>query len=200
MSGDFWAEDPGCYLMDAEIGLASEKRTAARGGRREGRMMRTLCCGVALLLVLVLGAVGYKLIVLGDARPMPDGRSAILLTPSERDLVLAEMRAFLQAVQGIAQAVAAGDPLGAAASRPSGGGGRGRRGARLAHGQAPPGLQAAWDGDPRRIRSAGTRRRITRRPGAHPGTACRPPGQLCRLPRRLPHRSPALTAPCHRAR
>ena len=28
VSGDFWAEDPGCYLTDAEIGLASERDVA----------------------------------------------------------------------------------------------------------------------------------------------------------------------------
>jgi hypothetical protein len=56
-----------------------------------------------------LGLVGYKLVFLGETMPGSDGRSAILLQPGERDLVLAEMRAFLQAVQGIATGVSAGD-------------------------------------------------------------------------------------------
>ncbi len=76
--------------------------------------MRGLCCWLALLLVLGLGVLGYKLIVVGDTRPAADGRTAILLSPGERDLVLTEMRAFLQAVQGIVQAVGAGDPAAAA--------------------------------------------------------------------------------------
>ena len=37
--------------------------------------------------------------------PASDGRTAILLTPGERDLVLTEMRGFLSAVQAITQAV-----------------------------------------------------------------------------------------------
>ena len=77
--------------------------------------MRTLCCWAALLLVLVLGWLGYKLVIVGETQPAADGRTAILLSPGERDLVLAEMRAFLQAVQGIAQAVSEGDPGAAAA-------------------------------------------------------------------------------------
>lgn len=76
--------------------------------------MRAICCVVALVLGLVLAALGYRVIFAGATTPAPDGRSAILLSAGERDLVLTEMRAFLQAVQGIVQAVGAGDPAGAA--------------------------------------------------------------------------------------
>jgi MoaA/NifB/PqqE/SkfB family radical SAM enzyme len=36
VSGGFWAEDPGCYLTDAEIGLAPEltEPRAAAGGQK----------------------------------------------------------------------------------------------------------------------------------------------------------------------
>lgn len=71
--------------------------------------MKSWCCWAAALLALVLVGLGYKLLVVGETAPASDGRSAILLTPGERDLVLAEMRAFLQAVQAITQAVAEGD-------------------------------------------------------------------------------------------
>lgn len=73
--------------------------------------MKRLCCGASILLLLVLGAFGYKLVVVGETTPASDGRSAILLAPGERDLVLAEMRAFLQAVQTITQAVTEGDSV-----------------------------------------------------------------------------------------
>jgi hypothetical protein len=76
--------------------------------------MRAICCVAALVLGLVLAALGYRVIFAGAVTPAPDGRSAILLNAGERDLVLTEMRAFLQAVQGIVQAVSAGDPAGAA--------------------------------------------------------------------------------------
>jgi mono/diheme cytochrome c family protein len=39
----------------------------------------------------------------------PDGRTAVLLSPDERNLVLAEMRGILGSVQGIVEGVNAGD-------------------------------------------------------------------------------------------
>lgn len=76
--------------------------------------MRWTCCVLAGLLLLVLAGVGYKILVQGETGPGSDGRTAILLAPGERDLVLTEMRAFLQAVQAISQALGDGDPAAAA--------------------------------------------------------------------------------------
>jgi hypothetical protein len=55
----------------------------------------------------------------GATAPASDGRVAILLEPGERDLVLTELRAFLQASQAMVQAGAKGDlsSLAAAARR-----------------------------------------------------------------------------------
>lgn len=78
--------------------------------------MKPFCCWAAAFFLVVLGALGYKLVVVGETAPASDGRSAILLTPGERDLVLAEMRAFLQAVQAISQAVSEGDAARAASA------------------------------------------------------------------------------------
>jgi hypothetical protein len=78
--------------------------------------MKPFCCWAAAFFLVVLGALGYKLVVVGETAPASDGRSAILLTPGERDLVLAEMRAFLQAVQAITQAVSEGDAARAASA------------------------------------------------------------------------------------
>ncbi len=57
-----------------------------------------------LLAVILLGL--YRFMVQGDVSVSQDGRTAIHLNASERDLVLAEMRGFLQSVQQINQAVA----------------------------------------------------------------------------------------------
>ena len=63
--------------------------------------MCKLCWTLVILLVLAAGGMAYKFIVQGSVEQAADGRSAIQLTAGEKDLVLAEMRAFLQAVQGI---------------------------------------------------------------------------------------------------
>lgn len=67
--------------------------------------MSRLCWPLAGLLTLAVLAMLYLFVVRGQTAPASDGRTAILLAPAERDLVLAEMRDFLEAVQGITQAV-----------------------------------------------------------------------------------------------
>jgi type II secretory pathway component PulM len=78
--------------------------------------MTRLCWPLAGLLALVVLAMLYLFVVRGQTAPASDGRTAILLAPAERDLVLAEMRGFLEAVQGITQAVADQDADAAAAA------------------------------------------------------------------------------------
>lgn len=75
--------------------------------------MKRFCCLLALLFVLVTSVLVYLFVIRGETLPASDGRTAILLAPGERDLVLAEMRGFLVAVQGITQAVADQDPAAA---------------------------------------------------------------------------------------
>ena len=70
--------------------------------------MSKLCWVLVLVLGIASGTLAYKFLLRGAVVPASDGRSAILLAPGERDLVLAEMRAFLQSVQEIVAAVAAG--------------------------------------------------------------------------------------------
>jgi mono/diheme cytochrome c family protein len=53
--------------------------------------------------------MAYKFILSGDVEQTTDGRLAIQLTASERDLVLSEMRTFLDSVQQITQGVANND-------------------------------------------------------------------------------------------
>jgi hypothetical protein len=73
-----------------------------------------LCWTLASLLAVALIAALYVFLVRGSVSPASDGRTAILLDPAERDLVLTEMRGFLQATQAILVAATGGDPAGAA--------------------------------------------------------------------------------------
>ncbi|MCU7813135.1 MAG: hypothetical protein KZQ77_18165 [Candidatus Thiodiazotropha sp. (ex Notomyrtea botanica)] len=59
------------------------------------------CCISTVILLLLIFAMAYKFIWQGEVTPASDGRTAILMPASERDLVLQEMRGFLQAVQSI---------------------------------------------------------------------------------------------------
>jgi hypothetical protein len=71
--------------------------------------MCKLCWTITLVLLLAVSAMTYKFIFSGSVAPSSDGRQALLLEPGERDLVLAEMRAFLEAVQSITAAVGTKD-------------------------------------------------------------------------------------------
>jgi len=61
--------------------------------------MKRICWALALVFAVTTSLLAYKFLWKGEVVPASDGRTAILLTPGERDLVLGEMRAFLQAVQ-----------------------------------------------------------------------------------------------------
>lgn len=78
--------------------------------------MRRLCWPIAAALAAIVLLLLYLFLVRGQTAPASDGRTAILLAPAERDLVLAEMRGFLEAVQLITQAVVDQDAAGAAAA------------------------------------------------------------------------------------
>ncbi len=71
--------------------------------------MCKLCWTISIVLLLVVSAMTYKFILSGSVAPSSDGRQALLLEPGERDLVLAEMRGFLEAVQSITTAVGSKD-------------------------------------------------------------------------------------------
>lgn len=68
-----------------------------------------LCRSLTVVLALALAGAVYLFGIRGSVAPASDGRTAILLEPGERDLVLAEMRAFLQSTQAIVAAAAAGE-------------------------------------------------------------------------------------------
>ncbi len=59
---------------------------------------------VIILLLLILGALGF-IMTKGSVGEVVDGRTSVVLTQDERNLVLSEMRAFLVSVQGVSQAI-----------------------------------------------------------------------------------------------
>ena len=67
--------------------------------------MNNKCLSVIVVLVLVIVGGAYKFIVEGSTSESTDGRLAIHLNASERDLVLKEMRSFLISVQQIAKGI-----------------------------------------------------------------------------------------------
>ena len=62
-----------------------------------------------MLLLLVIAGGVYKFIFQGSASEGADGRMAIHLTSGERDLVLTEMRAFLESIQQVTKGTIADD-------------------------------------------------------------------------------------------
>lgn len=71
--------------------------------------MNKKCITIIILLLLVVAGGAYKFVLQGSVTPAADGRSSLQLNSAERDLVLAEMRAFLASVQQITAGVAADD-------------------------------------------------------------------------------------------
>lgn len=63
------------------------------------------CWALVLVLSIAVAGMAYKFIIAGDIKLSSDGRQAIQLTDSERNLVLTEMRTFLSSAQAITQAL-----------------------------------------------------------------------------------------------
>ena len=71
------------------------------------------CWSIVLLLSLTSAGIIYRFVIQGNivaaTEPTTDKRAAIQLEPVERDLVLSEMRIFLQSVQQITRGIADND-------------------------------------------------------------------------------------------
>lgn len=63
--------------------------------------MCRFCWILVVVLLLATGTLVGKFIIVGKTGLATDGRTAILLEPAERDLILTEMRSFLASVQGV---------------------------------------------------------------------------------------------------
>ena len=89
----------------------------------EGVMKRVSILYLAIIAALlgVIAVMAYTFLIAGKTVTAEDKRSAIVLEPAERALVLGEMRGFLIAVQAITEAVTRNDATAiAAAARPMG--------------------------------------------------------------------------------
>lgn len=64
---------------------------------------------IILVLLLVIAGLVYKFIVAGSTERLADGRIAVVLAPAERDLVLREMRGFVEGTQAMTAALARND-------------------------------------------------------------------------------------------
>jgi len=71
--------------------------------------MCKICWSLLVVFALISSGMAYKFIFQGNVKDNPDGRSAIQLEASERDIVLSEMRTFLDSVQGIIEGVSKND-------------------------------------------------------------------------------------------
>jgi hypothetical protein len=67
------------------------------------------CWSLLAIVVALVGAAAYRLLGGGHTHVASDGRSEIVLTAADRDMVLAEMRMFLGAVQNITTALSKDD-------------------------------------------------------------------------------------------
>ncbi|MEE9320931.1 MAG: hypothetical protein V3U76_10830 [Granulosicoccus sp.] len=63
---------------------------------------------IIVLLLAVLGFMAFKF-VSGATEPYEDGRTSVVLTADERNLILDEMRQFLVSVQAVSQAITESD-------------------------------------------------------------------------------------------
>jgi len=75
-----------------------------------------LCWGLSILLLAAVLAMAYLFLLRGNVTASDDGRTAIVVTLAERDMVLGDMRGFLETVQAVTEAAAAGDLTAAAAA------------------------------------------------------------------------------------
>ena len=71
--------------------------------------MKGLCGALVLVLLLALGAMAWFFVIRGNTVQGDDGRTVVLLSSSDRAFLLAEMRAWLESVQGISEALAEDD-------------------------------------------------------------------------------------------
>ena len=71
--------------------------------------MCKICWFSVFVLVLISAGITYKFVLQGNVAESSDGRTAIQLEKNERDLVLSEMRVFLESVQQITGGISGSD-------------------------------------------------------------------------------------------
>ncbi len=69
---------------------------------------------IILMLLLIIAGMAFKFIVAGSTERAEDGRVTVLLEPAERDLMLKEMRGFVEGLQKISESLSKEDMKGVA--------------------------------------------------------------------------------------
>jgi len=64
-------------------------------------MSKNILWGIIIILLAIMIAFGIKFVFLGSTAKVEDGRTQVLLSVGERDLVLAEMRQLLVSTQQV---------------------------------------------------------------------------------------------------
>ncbi len=77
----------------------------------EKKMKQTckFCWGLSALLIVAVVSMAYIFIIPGKLAKSDDGRTTIVLSAVERDLVLSEMRGFLEGIETITTGIAEND-------------------------------------------------------------------------------------------
>lgn len=71
--------------------------------------MCKVCWAIVVVLSLISAGITYKYVLRGNVTESADGRMTIRLEKQERDLVLSEMRVFLESVQQITSGISDDD-------------------------------------------------------------------------------------------
>jgi hypothetical protein len=83
--------------------------------------MCKICWSIVAVLLIITSGIAYKFIIQGEVVLADDNRTAIQLNKAERDLVLSEMRIFLESVQQITRGISEDDlELASTSARKSG--------------------------------------------------------------------------------
>ncbi|MCP4073887.1 MAG: cytochrome c [Hyphomicrobiales bacterium] len=67
------------------------------------------CWGLSALLIVAVVSMAYVFVIPGKLAKSDDGRTTIVLSAVERDLVLSEMRGFLEGIETITTGIAEND-------------------------------------------------------------------------------------------
>ena len=65
-----------------------------------------LCWSLSAVLIAAIASMAYLFVIRGNVTASEDGRTAIVLSASERHLVLGEMRGFLESIEAITNGLA----------------------------------------------------------------------------------------------
>ncbi len=102
------------YGHSAYLESGSRLSMTCSRDKMTGNARNRIYPAIIVVLLLIIAAMAYKFIVAGSTEKAGDERVAILLEPSERELMLKEMRAFVESLQLMSYALSQNDMKGVA--------------------------------------------------------------------------------------